>query len=210
MYTFGNHRYDGNIKDGLPDGRGTMYWADKSVYEGEWAEGKMNGEGIMTRPDGNRRQGRWVNGQMTGPGEIRYPDGRVYRGEIVDGLRHGHGQLHHPGGEWFDGEFINDRITENGTYYDASGRPRSAAEQRAALRPGWTKVFWTRTWRLWAALGWFAAAVVVGILVATFFSGNGGNHIRVSAVIAPLFAAYYGLKSLVGFFTHLNDPIVEE
>lgn len=210
MYTFGKHRYDGNIKNGLPDGQGTMYWADKSVYTGQWADGKMHGEGMMTRPDGSKRQGRWVNGRMTGPGEIRYPDGRVYRGDIVDGLRHGYGQLHHPGGEWFDGEFINDRITENGTYYSSDGKPRSVSQQRAAMRPGWMKVFWTRTWRLWAALACFGLAALTAMWVLDFFSGNGPRHTRVKAIVAPLIAAYLGIKCLVSFFTHLSDPLVEE
>ena len=210
MYSFGNHKYDGAIKNGVPHGRGKMYWADKSVYDGDWWGGKMHGSGIMTSPDGTRRHGRWINGEMNGQGEIHYPDGRVYSGSIVAGQCHGYGRLQHPGGEWFEGEFAYDRITENGSYNTANGQKRTVSQQRAATRPGFMKALWLRTWRLWAALACFAIAILVGIWLMDFFSGNGPSRIRVKGVILPLLLAYAGFKCLISFFSHLSDSLTNE
>lgn len=199
-HTFENgDRYDGDEKNGLPAGRGTMYRANKSVYEGEWADGNMHGKGTLTLVNGTCYQGRWVNGQMTGRGEIIYPDGRVYRGDIVDGMRHGHGQLSHFGGEWFEGEFINDHITENGTYHDDKGHSRTADEQKAAKRPGFMKKLWIRTRRLWISLIFFGLAIVVGMWT-----------VSVSEVVLPICIAFVGLTFFFGFCNDISITFDED
>ncbi len=41
----GIDKYDGNFKDGLPDGKGFYTWESGATYVGEWKEGKRNGYG---------------------------------------------------------------------------------------------------------------------------------------------------------------------
>ena len=37
--------YEGQLKDGLPHGRGTKKWIYGTVYEGDFAKGMMEGKG---------------------------------------------------------------------------------------------------------------------------------------------------------------------
>lgn len=41
-------------------------------------------------------------------------------------------------------------------------------------------------------------------LLLDFFSGNGGTHIRVGAILAPIYLLYIGVKLLVGFVDDLS------
>ena len=63
-------------------------------------------------------------------------------------------------------------------------------------RQGFLARMWKKTWRLWAALLCF--------LMLDFFSGNGGTHIRVGAILAPIYLLYIGVKLLVGFVDDLS------
>ena len=40
--------YEGERKEGVPHGRGTMLYADGDMYEGTWRDGKQHGQGTMT------------------------------------------------------------------------------------------------------------------------------------------------------------------
>ena len=42
-----------------------MTWSDGDKYEGEWKDGKPNGQGTMAHPDGIIEQGTWSKGQLT-------------------------------------------------------------------------------------------------------------------------------------------------
>ncbi|NVO09451.1 MAG: hypothetical protein HXX16_05765 [Bacteroidales bacterium] len=46
-------KYEGDLKNGLPDGIGKYTWSSGDVYEGGWKEGKRDGEGRYSfRKDG--------------------------------------------------------------------------------------------------------------------------------------------------------------
>ncbi len=61
--TFGdddvNKKYEGEIKNGEPNGFGilTSPYGDKHV--GGWKKGKEHGQGTYTHPDGNKYVGGW-------------------------------------------------------------------------------------------------------------------------------------------------------
>ncbi|MCM1111114.1 MAG: hypothetical protein NC336_07900 [Clostridium sp.] len=148
----------------------------------------------------NRYQGGTLNGRPHGQGVMRYGDGKVYIGTFVNGLRHGNGKLVMPSGEYFEGQFQNDSITENGTYYDENGRPRNV---RKTNKKTVGTIIWEKTWRLWASIACFALAALLVWLIVEFFTSKKGGIIRVGIFIAPLALAWWGLKSFVGFFTHL-------
>ena len=40
-------RYEGEWKNNLMEGKGTLYWNSKSRYEGDWKNGKREGKGIL-------------------------------------------------------------------------------------------------------------------------------------------------------------------
>lgn len=71
-------------------------------------------------------------------------------------------------------------------------------------RQGFLARMWKKTWRLWAALLCFLMIPVMIWLLLDFFSGNGGTHIRVGAILAPIYLLYIGVKLLVGFVDDLS------
>lgn len=88
-------------------------------------------------------------------------------------------------------------------YYE---EPRATANELSENcgRQGFLARMWKKTWRLWAALLCFLMIPVMIWLLLDFFSGNGGTHIRVGAILAPIYLLYIGVKLLVGFVDDLS------
>jgi len=57
--------YEGNYKNGVPNGYGKMTWSDGDVYEGNWKNNYQDGYGKMTWSDGDVYEGNWENGNMS-------------------------------------------------------------------------------------------------------------------------------------------------
>ncbi len=72
--------YIGEVKDGIPHGKGKVTWQSGSFYKGEWKDGAFDGRGIF------------VLGFNTDP-NIKVPFIEMYEGEYQGGMRHGKGIL---------------------------------------------------------------------------------------------------------------------
>lgn len=204
---FGEYRYRGQMSDGNPDGKGMCISPDGTVWDGFWLNGKPTKRGTIKWKNGQVYDGEWNSYGPNGEGKMMYPDKRVYTGTFRDGERHGHGTLTMPNGESFKGEFVDDKISENGTYYDSKGRPRKVKPKDISENgggQGFLARMWKKTWRLWAALFCFLMLPVTIWLLLEFFSGNGGTHIRVGAILAPIYLLYTGVKLLIGFADDLS------
>lgn len=204
---FGEYRYRGQMSDGNPDGKGMCISPDGTVWDGFWLNGKLTKRGTIKWKNGQVYDGEWNSYGPNGEGKMMYPDKRVYTGTFRDGERHGQGTLTMPNGESFKGEFVDDKISENGTYYDSKGRPRKVKPKDVSENggeQGFLARMWKKTWRLWAALFCFLMIPVTIWLLLEFFSGNGGTHIRVGAILAPIYLLYTGVKLLIGFADDLS------
>lgn len=204
---FGEYRYRGQMSDGNPDGKGMCISPDGTVWDGFWINGKPTKRGTIKWKNGQVYDGEWNSYGPNGEGKMMYPDKRVYTGTFRDGERHGQGMLTMPNGESFKGEFVDDKISENGTYYDSKGRPRKVKPKDISENgggQGFLARMWKKTWRLWAALFCFLMIPVTIWLLLEFFSGNGGTHIRVGAILAPIYLLYTGVKLLIGFADDLS------
>lgn len=78
------NRYEGDIKDGKKNGRGTFTWANGDRYEGDWINDNRTGHGIYTWPNGNRYEGEFANGKMNGYGTLTLPSGARYEGNWIN------------------------------------------------------------------------------------------------------------------------------
>ena len=52
-------KYQGQVKDGKPNGLGDIIYPDGSSYVGGWENGKYQGQGTYTKPDGTKYIGSW-------------------------------------------------------------------------------------------------------------------------------------------------------
>lgn len=132
-----NGRYAGRTRNGLPDGWGTMYYADSTCYEGEWQTGRRCGAGCFTDSAGRLFSGLWAADTLAvgtlsyagglyrghfdaalrrhGDGSFAAADGSFYTGEWMAGSRHGFGMSVSPGrivhcGVWKNDRFQGERL----------------------------------------------------------------------------------------------------
>lgn len=104
----GNGRYAGRVRNGLPDGLGTMLYADSSLYEGAWRAGRRCGEGCLADSAGRVFSGIWAADTLA-CGTLFYADG-CYRGHFDAALhRHGNGSFWAADGSFYSGEWLADR-----------------------------------------------------------------------------------------------------
>jgi hypothetical protein len=61
------------------------------TYEGEWRDGLPQGYGVATLCEGDSYEGQWHKGRFSGLGRYRFALGSTYEGGFCKGKRHGHG-----------------------------------------------------------------------------------------------------------------------
>lgn len=111
--------YLGGVKDGKPDGIGTMTYVDGKKYIGEWKDGQRSGQGTVILVDGRKYAGEWLNDTANGMGIYAWPDGQKYAGQWQNGKRNGLGVQTLSTGEKSAGEWQNDEISKQDTYLSA-------------------------------------------------------------------------------------------
>lgn len=125
-------RYEGLVKDGLPNGKGTAYYDNGDIYVGDWQQGNHHGYGSYTWADGRKYEGEWKNGVQSGNGQFQYrtgPQGKVtYEGEWKGGSFNGqglivYGDYYRVMANWKDGQIIGSirRYYKDGTFEDCEG-----------------------------------------------------------------------------------------
>ena len=124
-YNANGTRYEGEFKDGSPNGRGVFYYLEDNQwkgdrYEGEWKDGKQHGKGAYYHASGDRYEGEWKDGKRHGKGAYDYADGDRYEGEYKDDVEDGQGILHHANGDRYEGEW-KDGIPHRGTPFFVDG-----------------------------------------------------------------------------------------
>jgi hypothetical protein len=84
--------YKGETLNGIPHGRGTMYFFNGSTYEGEINNGKIQGQGTSKyAKSGAIRSGNFLNGRLHGYGKIESTKlGTCKEGQIAYGIPYGY------------------------------------------------------------------------------------------------------------------------
>ena len=52
-------KYEGDWKNGMPNGKGVFTYADGNKYDGDYVDDKRTGKGVFTWSDGNKYDGDW-------------------------------------------------------------------------------------------------------------------------------------------------------
>ena len=118
-------RYVGQAVNGLPEGKGIMYWNDDNRYEGDFRNGNPEGKGIFYANNGDRYEGDFRNGKKEGKGIEYYNDGDFYgdryEGDWRNGIKEGKGIYYYHNGDREMGDYYNDNpigkhvtLTRNG------------------------------------------------------------------------------------------------
>lgn len=112
-----DYSYEGEIRDGLPNGKGRKQFRDKdygigefkdgvqvgkgqfysnccqSLYDGEFIDGHKSGHGTEVFENGDKYEGEFKDGKFSGKGEMKFSNGDVYKGDFNNGVFHGEGEL---------------------------------------------------------------------------------------------------------------------
>ena len=78
-------KYEGEIKNGLPNGQGTYSFPNGDKYVGEWKDGKKNGLGTLTWSKGNKYVGEYKDDNRWN-GTI-YDKNENIIGTVVNGVK---------------------------------------------------------------------------------------------------------------------------
>ena len=97
-------KYIGQVLNGVPEGKGTIYWNEGSRYEGDWKNNKKEGKGILYWSSGNRYEGEFKNGAYDGKGIMYYTDGDRYEGEWKKDNKEGKGIYYFNNGNRYEGD----------------------------------------------------------------------------------------------------------
>ena len=117
------------------DGAGALAWPDGRRYEGDLRQGVPNGEGALILADGTRAEGIFVAGRLEGEAQVFFPDGRRYRGALGNGVPEGLGTLRWPDKARFTGEYVAGEREGWGEFRSADGA-RYVGEYATGEREG--------------------------------------------------------------------------
>ena len=78
-------KYQGNVKNGKPDGLGILITTYGNKYVGEFKDGKKNGQGTYTWSDGDKEVGEWKKNKLWN-GTMYDKDGNIIK-RVANGVK---------------------------------------------------------------------------------------------------------------------------
>ena len=75
--TLSDGTYEGQLKNGVPHGKGVCKYYNGSVYDGSWKNGKKSGWGSYKWTDGTKYVGYWKDDKFDDVGTLYEADGSV-------------------------------------------------------------------------------------------------------------------------------------
>ena len=116
-----NHsKYEGEIEDGFPYGKGTMTHSNGDKLVGEFIHGLLFGQGTRISSNGNKYVGEWGMGFENGQGTWTSPDGSKFIGEFKGGDKWKGTYTFETGGKYV-GEWKGGVLPWNGIMYYKNG-----------------------------------------------------------------------------------------
>ena len=112
--------WSGDCVGGIANGNGIIrFYKDQKLfltYDGALKDGKINGKGTLTWPDGTKYVGELKDGAPDGEGAFTFFGGTKYVGEFKDGKFDGKGTLPRESGYKYVGEFKNSKLNGQSPY----------------------------------------------------------------------------------------------
>jgi hypothetical protein len=141
-YDFGFAVYEGDFKNGKPEGQGTMDYGGGERFSGSFKNGQEGGDGILYKnnipqyvtyvrgtvqvrqvqnhvgSNAPKVKGCLEGDCINGFGIVKYDSGNSFEGQFKDGLIGDSGKFIYKNGNYYEGKFVNELNTE-GKYYFA-------------------------------------------------------------------------------------------
>ncbi|MGH8435367.1 MAG: C13 family peptidase [Pseudomonas sp.] len=124
--------FQGQFKDGQPEGLGKWQGPSGESYVGEFHQGLFDGQGKLTYSNGSSYEGGFKQARMEGEGTLKQ-DGLSYRGEFKQDRYHGFGKLERADGSSFQGRFVQGQPDGEGVRSDGSGNQFSGNFKQGLL-----------------------------------------------------------------------------
>jgi len=135
--------YTGDLKSGVPHGKGEIIWTNGDKYVGEWKSGKKQGMGTFFWVSGNKYKGQWVNNQQNGKGTFFWNKGGKYIGQWKNGQKSGQGTEFWTKGDKYIGLYKNDKRNGEGTHFFISGN-KYIGHWKNGQQSGQGTLFWAK------------------------------------------------------------------
>ena len=120
-YIYEKGEYNGPLKDGLPNGNGTLIFKNGDLYTGEFKNGIIEGEGEYISVNGEVYKGHFIDGERDGKGECKYQRGESYDGSWKKNKKDGKGKYIFSNGDFYQGDFQEDMFDGQGIFFYSNG-----------------------------------------------------------------------------------------
>jgi len=129
----GNYRYEGRLKNGLFQGKGSITYiekedesasgfADGDMYAGNFVDSQKHGQGTFYYANGDKYSGNWKMNQKHGKGTMKWSErGIEYTGQWINNQPDGKGTLTYLNGAVYTGNFKRGCFEGQGTMVWADG-----------------------------------------------------------------------------------------
>ncbi len=134
-------KYEGQFRNGKPEGNGTFFYVNNDRYEGDFKNGLRHGNGALYKTEGAPKKGLWrddeymgevlavqpartgcISGDCnSGVGTYIFKNGAKYTGPFINNLPHGKGYAEYPNGERYEGEMAGGSFNGYGTLHLENG-----------------------------------------------------------------------------------------
>ncbi len=129
--------YAGRLEKGVLQGDGKRYDGDGVLsYEGQMRDGQPDGSGREYRDGVLVYEGQFSSGLYSGSGKSYADGGLAYEGQFLNGLYEGRGRQYQAGVLSYDGSFHAGAAEGTGVSYDPTGRITYQGQYLAGLPDG--------------------------------------------------------------------------
>jgi hypothetical protein len=127
----------GMMKNGLPEGRGTMTLRSGATVSGTWTGGKKNGDFHEKNDDGSPHfDGKYEDDVRNGPGKLHLSDQSTFEGNFLNNRYNGKGTFTYSNGSKYVGDYVNNVMSGYGRFYDSDGKLQYEGQYKDDVRQG--------------------------------------------------------------------------
>lgn len=114
-------KYEGQLKNGVPNGKGVYYFLNGDIFTGEISDNKKEGYGELRYKTNDTYRGTFKNDKKNGQGKYVWSNGESYEGEWKDDLMQGQGTYVFKNGDMYVGQWSNNCMEGQGIYIGKDG-----------------------------------------------------------------------------------------